>query len=272
LAACSTAKVPVDETFRGSSTSMAVKGLNGWMVNQKLSFGIYETSAVKRGWDFTSSFRYPRINLRPDEALLRVLDIDISNNKLKQKNRFQYTIEDGRQWMEVYATEKFSEKQLVYKSNNPYIGNASKTRKYEYAFTAAIVPQTAAYKTPWSLVLVNSYDVSRDTAKKIFDRPYVEEEGYVTDGNETIAIRPLRIEKVTGKNGKEIKVAGGSLLGGYELSSNNQAQAVIDILNNNISIANDISDARKLLLSAIASSIMLKRMQDVEKDRDALEN
>jgi hypothetical protein len=251
---------------------MAVKGLNGWMVNQKLSFGIYETSAVKRGWDFTSSFRYPRINLRPDEALLRVLDIDISNNSLKQRNRFQYTIEDGKQWMEVYATEKFSEKQLVYKSNNPWIGNASKTKKYEYAFTAAIIPQTAAYKTPWSLVLVNSYDVSRDTAKKIFDRPYVEEEGYVTDGNETIAIRPLRIEKVTGKNGKEIKVAGGSLLGGYELSSNNQAQVVIDILNNNISISNDISDARKLLLSAIASSIMLKRMQDVEKDRDALEN
>jgi hypothetical protein len=174
--------------------------------------------------------------------------------------------------MEVYATEKFSEKQLVYKSNNPFIGVASKTKKYEYAFTAAIIPQTAAIQTPWSLVLVNSYDVTRDTAKKLFDKPYIEEEGYVTDGNETIAIRPLRIEKVTSKKGKEMKIAGGPLLTGYEISSNNKVLGVIDIVNNRIAIANEIDPARKLLLSAIASSIMLKRLQDVEKDRDILEN
>lgn len=78
--------------------------------------------------------------------------------------------------MEVYATEKFSEKELVYKSNNPFFGNAAKTVKYEYAFTAVIIPQAAAIQTPWSLVLVNRYDLKKDTAVKILDRPYVEEE------------------------------------------------------------------------------------------------
>ena len=272
LASCSTAKPPADQAFDAASTSMAVKGLNGWMVNQKLSFGIYGTSDVKRGWDFSSSVQYPRFVKNPEEAVLSVFNIGVSNNNLKQKNNFQYTIEDGGEWMEVFATEKFSEKQLVYKSNNPYIGSASKTKKYDYAFTAVIVPQTAAFKTPWSLVLVNSYDISRDTAATFSSKPFIEEEGYVTDGTETIAISPLRIEKVKNKKGREIKVAGGPLLTGYELSSNNNVLSVIDIINNKIAIANELPPTKKLLVSAIASSILLKRMQDVQKDKDILEN
>jgi hypothetical protein len=265
---CTTAKLSVPEKFSTQATRMPVKGINGWQVGQRLSFGTYATSTIKRGWDFSSSLQYTKFRIRPEEAVLKVFDISTDNNINKQRSKFQYSISDGNNLAEVYATEKFSEKQLVYKSNNPWIGNASKTKKYDYAFTAAIVP-VERNAEPWSLVLVNSYDINKDTAHGIFDKPYVEEEGYATNGNDNIAIRPLRIEKLTTKGGRQTRVFGGKMLSGYELQWDGGVVAIIDILDNNIWVYNDLDPKEKIILSAVSSAILLKRMQDVEKDRDS---
>jgi hypothetical protein len=267
LTSCTAAKLSVPEAFQKQSTRYSVKGLNGWMINQKLSFGPYQTSSIKRGWDFTSSLQYTRFRISPEEAILKVFDIDTDKRNLSQKNKFQYSLEEGDQLAEIYATEKFSEKQLVYKSNNPYIGSASKTNRYDYAFTAAIVPLTGKEKDPWSLVMINKYDIAKDTARRLFDKPYVEEEGYATNGKENIAIRPLRIENVTTKSGKQTKVFGGKMLSGYELQWDGGVVAIIDILDNSIWIYNALEASDKFLVSSIASAILLKRMQDVEKDK-----
>lgn len=268
---CTAAKISVPDKFSSQATRMPVKGINGWQVNQKLSFGDYKTSAIKRGWDFTASVQYTKFNIRPEEAVLKVFDINTDNEKNYQKNKFQYTLEDGNLATEIYATEKFNEKQLVYKSNNPWIGDASKTKKYEYSFTAAIVPLTAKNDAPWSLVMINKYDIKKDTARKLFDRPYVEQEGYATNGKENIAIRPLQIDNVTTKNGKQTKVFGGKMLSGYELQWDGGVVGIIDILDNSIWIYNDLEPEEKLILSSISSAILLKRMQDVEKDRQAFD-
>jgi hypothetical protein len=267
LSSCTAAKVSVPEAFQKKSTRYSVKGVDGWMINQKLSFGPYQTSAVKRGWDFKSSVQYTKFRISPEEAVLRVFDINTDKQKLQQRNRFQYTLEEGNLLAEIYATESFSEKQLVYKSNNPYIGSASKTTSYEYAFTAAIVPLTLKEKDPWSLVMINKYDIAKDTARKLFDKPYVEEEGYATNGKENIAIRPLRLENVTTKSGKQKKVVGGKMLSGYELQWDGGVVAIIDILDKSIWIYNDMEPSEKVILSSIASAILLKRIQDVEKDK-----
>lgn len=272
LSSCTAAKLSVPEKFGSQATKIPVKGLNGWQINQKLTFGSYQTSTIKRGWDFTSSVQYTKFGMRPEEALLKVFDINTDKSNLNQRNKFHYTLEDGNGITEIYATEKFSEKQLVYKSNNPYIGSASKTYRYSYAFTAAIVPLTVTNDAPWSVVLINRYDLAKDTAKRFFDRPYVEEEGYATNGKENIAIRPLHIDKVTTNKGKETRVFGGKLLSGYELQWDGGVVAVIDLLDNNIWLYNDLEPSEKLILSSVASAILLKRMQDVQKDKDALEN
>ena len=271
LASCTAAKLSVPEKFSSQATKMPVKGLNGWMINQQLTMGNYQTSKIKRGWDFSSSLQYTKFRLRPEEYILRVLDIDVNHQNLKQRNRFQYTIGDGQEIAEIYATEKFSEKQLLYKSNNPWIGSASKTKKYEYAFTAAIIP-LGKNEAPWSRVLINSYDNAKDTARGLFDRPYVEEEGYATNGKDNIAIRPLRIDQVTTKNGKQTKVWGGKMLSGYELRMDDNVVAIIDLLDNTVWMFNDLQPSEKLVLSSVASAMLLKRMQDVEKDSDDLEN
>ena len=268
LSSCTAAKLSVPETFSSQATKMPVKGLNGWQINQKLSFGNYTTSKIKRGWDFSSSVSYSKFFLRPEEALLKVFDINTDKNTNTQKNKFQYSIEDGNLVAEIYATEKFQEKQLVYRSNNPWIGNAVKTNKYEYAFSAAILPLTVKNDEPWSLVLVNKYDINKDTARRLFDRPYVEEEGYATNGKENIAIRPLRIENITTKSGKQTKILGGKMLSGYELQWDGGVVGIVDILDNSVWVVNDLEARDKLIVSSIASAILLKRMQDVEKDKD----
>lgn len=268
LSSCTSVKLAVPSNFSAEATKMHVKGLNGWMINQQLSFGNYRTSSIKRGWDFTSTVQYSKFSLKPEEMFLKVFDIDTDNRKLNQRNKFRYLIEDGNLVAEIFATEKFHEKQLVYKSNNPWLGDVSRTKGYEYAFSAAILPLTATDNEPWSLVLVNKYDAANDTARRLFDRPYVEEEGYATNGKETVTIRPLRIEKVTTKSGKETKVFGGKMLTGYELRWDDGVVAIIDIMDNNIWLANNLDAHDKLILSSIASSILLKRMQDVQKDKD----
>ncbi|OLY93977.1 Outer membrane protein assembly factor BamE, lipoprotein component of the BamABCDE complex [Cnuella takakiae] len=268
LASCTAAKVSVPSQFEKEATRMAVKGLNGWMINQQLSFGNYHTSAIKRGWDFTSSVQYTRFGLRPEEMLMRVIHIDTDKRNLSQRNKFQYTLSDGKNITEIYATEKFRENDLVYKSNNPFLGDVSRTRRYEYAFTAAILPISQKDPQPWSLVLVNRYDANKDTARKLFDRPFVEEEGYATNGKDNVAIRPLRLEEMKSKKGKPMKVFGGPLLAGYELRMDDGVVGIIDILDNAVWLYNDLEAPDKLLLSSIASAIMLKRMQDVAKDRD----
>src|SRR5688572_11924295 len=118
IGSCSTAKLSVPTSFSEKATKMPVKGINGWQVNQKLNFGDYVTSKIKRGWDFSSSVSHTKFRIDPEEVLLKVFDIDIDKNTNTQKNKFQYSLEDGRQITEIYATEKFKEKQLVYKSNN----------------------------------------------------------------------------------------------------------------------------------------------------------
>ena len=91
LSSCTAAKLSVPDKFSAQATKMPVSGLNGWMINQKLSFGPFKTSSIKRGWDFTSSIQYTKFRISPEEMMLRVFDINTDRRNLKQKNNFQYT-------------------------------------------------------------------------------------------------------------------------------------------------------------------------------------
>jgi hypothetical protein len=81
-------------------------------------------------------------------------------------------------------------------------------------------------------------------------------------------MRPLRIDNVTTKSGKQTKVIGGKMLSGYELQWDGGVVAIIDILDNNVWIYNDLEPSERFILSSISSAILLKRMQDVEKERN----
>lgn len=94
LTACSVPHMAVDNQLQSASAPMAVKGRNGWLINQKLAFGEYRTGKVNRSW--TKAYDIPFI-IRFSGA----------------KERLSYTITDGSgNEAETFAMAKLSQKDL----------------------------------------------------------------------------------------------------------------------------------------------------------------
>ncbi|GGH78537.1 hypothetical protein HNQ91_003839 [Filimonas zeae] len=260
LTSCTTVKLAVPEQFSSQSTSMHVKGLNGWMVNQKLSFGNYYTSAVKRGWNVSSTGTDRPSGVTTEDRLLKMFNVEKSNVTLNQKNKYQFTVQDGNQSAEVFCIEKVTKEQLVVKTNT-WWGDTHQTKNYQYSFSAAILPLKVKEDAPWQLVLYNNYDRNKDTAHHFFDLPYLEEEGYITNGTETIHIKPLRIQQFVRKDGREAKFPV-RMMSGYELRIDDGVVGIIDSFDNNIWMYNELDSDTKLLLAAVSSALMLRKIQD----------
>ena len=265
LAACSTAKVAVPDQFKSQAVDMKVKGVNGFKINQSLNFGPYKTSRIKRGWDFAKSTQYTRFGIEPEDFVLRVFDIGSDRKKTKEQNKFQYTISDENLAAEIFAQEKFSSDEFIYKSKHPLIGEFTRTKSYEYDFGAAIVVLAQGQEQPWSLVMTNKYNEARDTARQLFDRAKAETTGYATNGKETIEIRPLMLRSVTTASGKKTNVVGGALLSGYEFRIDDGVIGVVDILDNRVWMYKELDSPTKMVLSAISSAILLKRIRSEQE-------
>ncbi len=266
MASCTAVKIAVPEQFSAQATVMKVQGINGWKFNEQLSFGTYVTSSVKRGWDFSNGSRFSRFSLKGEDILLSAFNIYSDREKYTEKNRFQYSIQDASLVTEVLAQEKFSENQLVYKSNMDWLNNLKRTDKYEYAFSATIVPLNFNKGEVWSLTMLNEFDAKK-TKQNLFERPKTKDLGYVTNGKEQIEIKPLFLTKRETASGKEGKVLGGPLLTGYELRWDDGVVGLIDIMDNKVWIVNDLDPKEKMILSAVSSAILLKRKQDVYTER-----
>ncbi len=261
LASCSTPKLAIPEQFSSVSEKMHIKGLNGWMINQKLTFGTYKTSKVKRGWNTKTTRQDKNSDVTSEERIMKLFNVTNTNTTSNQKQKYQYSIEDGKQVAEVFCSERMSSEELQVFTNNRWLGDFSQTKNYQYSFTAAILPMSIK-EEPWQLVVYNNYDKKKDTAKKWFDLPYVEEEGVATNGKDTIQIKPLRVKNITSKDGKERQFPV-KILGGYELRLDDGVIGVIDSMGHALWIYKDLDEPTKLIVASICSALMLRKIQDV---------
>jgi len=254
---CSTAKLAVPEKFANVSEKMSIKGVNSWVLNQKLSFGKYKTTKVKRGWTATTEDRFYSI----EQRLMKVFNVDNFNSVIQQKNKYRYTIQDGISEAQVYCLEKMTREEITIKTHTKLLGNLSRTTNSQYSFCAAILPMKDTSAEPWQLVIYNTYDRSKDTARKLFDLPYVEEEGYVTNGKETINIKPVRVANMTTKSGKESRFPV-KILSGYELRIDDGVIAIIDSLSNQLWVYKELDEPTRLIVAAISSALLLRQLED----------
>lgn len=253
LFSCTAAKVAVPENVQQASTSMKVTGVNGWMVNQELQFGPYTTSTVKRGWDFASIWQGSRISFKPEDQLLKLFDLQMDNKSNTEKNRLQFTISNGTEKAAVFALEKFRENQVVYRSKNEAWGTLARTTGLQYAFSAAILLTNAQSSEPWQLVMTHKENKTAE----------IEELGYLSNGDLHFDIQPLRLSTYTNSKGKSVKVLGGGTFAGYEIKIDGGIVGVVDVLDNRVWIVNELDPAYKMVLAATASSLLLKRKQDI---------
>jgi hypothetical protein len=248
--------VAVPDKFAAHATEMKVTGLkNERKRRPQLSFGNYQTSKVKRGWIASSGSESRNSRISKEERLLKVFNMSRQNYTTNTKNKFQYTIQDGNLMAEVYCLEKSSKEEVT--AYTPLI-DFSTTKNFQYSFSAVILPQTVKDE-PWQLVFYNNYDKQKDTARKIFDRPYLDREGYVTNGTIRIDIRPVITDKVTTKDGKATKTLV-KLLMAYELKIEGGLVGVIDTFNKNVWIYNDLDNDMKLIIASVSSAILLRRL------------
>lgn len=267
LASCSTSRLSVPEVFSSQATCYRVKGANVTGIFQKLQFGDYKTSRIKRGWYMSSGISYNIPWISPEEVLLGAFNIDMMHERNNEKGKFRYTLENKMITADIFASEAFQSRDIVLQNNNPWkwAGETSLNLNYKYAFSAAIIPRDTARIGTWSMLMINKYDITRDTARHIFQRPYVEEEGYATNGKDTIRIRPLNVANIVSKSGKESKVLfGAKILSGYELSTNDGVIGIIDTLDKSIWLYNDQEEDIKFVLSSMATAILLKAIENPE--------
>ncbi|HEX6429847.1 MAG TPA: hypothetical protein VF008_19270 [Niastella sp.] len=249
-------QVAVPDKFATNATQMKVSGLNHWP-KPKLTFGNYRTSKVKTGWVVSTGGYDSNYGRTTAERLLKTFNVGTDNITKHSRNKYQYTIQDGDAIAEVYCIEKTVREEVT--TYTPLI-DFGKTKNYQYSFSAIILPQTLKNEQ-WQLVFYNSYDSKKDTARKFWELPYVEHEGYVTNGKLQIDIRPIFTARAVGKDGKELKTLI-KLLMAYELKIDNGVIGVIDVFNKNIWIYNDLDKDMKLIIASVASAILMRKQAE----------
>jgi hypothetical protein len=250
--------VAVPDRFAANATQLKVSGLDGWKRKPKLSFGDYQTTKLKTGWVVSSGGPDRNSRITAEERLLKVFKISRENLTTNTKNKYQYTINDGNLVAEVYCLEKTTREDITTKTR---LGEFSKTKNIQYSFSAAILPQTIKDE-PWQLVLYSNYDSRKDTtALKFLERPYVEREGYVTNGKIQIDIRPIITDKVIGKDGKETKTLF-KLLMAYELKIDKGVIGIIDVFNKNVWMYNDLDKDLKLIVASVSSALLMRKLNE----------
>ena len=258
FACCKTASlnVAVPDRFAANATQMKVSGLNGKRKPQ-LTFGNYQTTKLKTGWVVSSSGNDRNSGITTEERLLKVFKLSRETFTSNKKNKYQYTIQDGNLMAEVYCLEKTIREDITTKTK---LGEWSETKNIQYSFSAAIIPQTIKDE-PWQLVFYTNYDRKKDTARKFFERPYVEREGYVTNGKIQIDIRPILTGKVITKDGKETKTLL-PLLMAYELKIDNGVIGIVDVFNKNVWIYNDLDNDMKLIIASVSSALLMRKLKE----------
>ena len=113
---CTTAKMAVDKNNWNNIEEFSVKGRQGLLINQKLSFGEYKTASVKRSWTKGSSSFAGWTTGRPGyEDYSRVIGLEFS--KKKQTVRFELT-DNAAHESSAFCVTKVKSKDFVL-GNNP---------------------------------------------------------------------------------------------------------------------------------------------------------
>jgi hypothetical protein len=107
-------------------------------------------------------------------------------------------------------------------------------------------------------VLLSKYDKSRSWRGK----PYIEEEGYATNGKQNYAISPLRSETLETDGGETRHTFGGPVFSGYEFRVDNRLVAVVDLLDRSVWMHNELRPADEIMIASFASALLLKRIHD----------
>lgn len=245
--ACGSAKIALDNNEWGKAEEFAVKGRQGIMINQKLSFGSYHTVSVKRSWTKGSSYFAGWASGRPGyDDYERVIGTEYSQRK--QTIRFEMTDDKGNE-SSVFCLSRAREKDFMIGNNpnsliNILLDISGKGDISENTFWIKIFINNQSRS--WEMLLDN--EAAQRNSKSYTGVVAQSRDNYYT-------IHP--IFKMTGKNQKVYTMPVGSV--GFELrNKEGKPVAAVSAIDKGSVYLNSTDPGEKFLLSNICAAILLR--------------
>jgi hypothetical protein len=248
IVACSPVKIAVDDTNWLQKEELPVKGRQGFLIKQKLSFGEFKTSTVKRSWTKGSSWAFG-IPLGNDW----VESLNIEWVRRKQTVRFNLMDEKGNE-SEVTAFSKVKWRDLTI-GNDPnsivnIIGDIMKIGD-EGTNTYAVRIFPSKNEHPWEMLIDNN--ASQANAKTYTGL-------LAKNKSEYYVVAP--VYKLMNKQGKAISLPLGGSVGFEFRDKNGNTVAAVSLIDNGVVYFNKVTPQEKFLLANAAAALLLQQELD----------
>lgn len=244
---CSPARIALDNNEWQNKETLAVSGKNGLFTKEKMQFGDYRTTSVKRSWTKGSSNRWG-IGTGNANSYDYTNLISLEYIKRKQTVRFSMTDKHNNQ-SEVYGVSKFNAKDLTIGNRPNGILNIGLdlTSSLELANSTYYVQlYTKENEKPWEMIIDNVLAQSRP-------KTYT---GYLSfSKSEYYSIHP--VYKMEGKDGKAASILGGMV--GYEFKNNKgKPVAAVSLIDNGVVYLQNIPAEEKFLLANACAALLMQ--------------
>jgi hypothetical protein len=260
LLSCSVSlKLALPTVFKEQSTMLHVNGAR----KNTMSFGNFTSSKIKRGLHIT----YPGYGrgFLLQNLLFNHFGLQKEELIKNEKARFKFSLSDEKTSVDVFAEETQVTRNFHYQigESNNIFQNYDRLQEYRYVFSAVIGNAGLSGGKNWEMLMTNIYDRRKDTVNSIFTLVKPDDSGLATNGQDTIFIKALIIQKTESTNGKTgwLPV---KLVSGYELSTSDGVVAVVDVIDKNIWFYNELDNDTRLTAAAIATAIFARRVNDVK--------
>lgn len=228
------------------TTALPVKGRQGILINQKLAFGDYHTSKVKRSWTRSGNTRVDLLSGQShDPAYPNLIALDYADSD----QSFYFTMNDFfGNVADVYAVSQFHSEDLQIGDNPNSVVNIlqdifGSTDFSEDLFYLQIFLNNET--TPWQLVLDNE-------AAQNFAGEYTG--FFAISDKEFYTLVP--ITHLEGKKGPQ-KILAGSI--GYEIfNSNETSVGAVSLVDNGEVYLHTKDPSERFLLSALCAALLLQ--------------
>lgn len=246
VAGCSPFKLAVSGELKSNHDEYTVRGRQGILINQKLSFGEYRTTKVKRSWTKGSSSRsgIGWGGTAQDEWV----NI-ISTEYINRRQTINFTLSDGKNRAEAFCVSRFQAKDLqVGKSENSILnialdlaglGGRSSSIYYVQLFMNTD-------ESPWHLMLDNQ--AAQAKAKSYTGVLAKNRKEFYT------LVPVTRLEK----NGKSGNILAGSV--GFEFRNpQGRAVAAVSLMDNGMVFLGKTDPEERFLLANACTALLLQQ-------------
>lgn len=248
MLACAPAKIAIDDAAWNQKEELAVKGRNGFFIKEKLSFGEFKTTSVKRSWNKGSSWGFGAPV--PNDWVER---LNVEFVRRKQTVRFSLADANGNE-SEVTAFSKVRWTDLSI-GNNPnsvvniigdllQVGDAGTN-----TYAVRIFP--ARNEQPWEMVIDNN--AAQRKAKTYTGLLAKSKSDYYI-------IAP--VYQLRNKQGKAVNLPLGGSVGFEFRKPGGETVAAVSLIDNGVVYFNHLSKNEKFLLANAAAALLLQQQLD----------